>query len=68
MASLLEGHEECEHDIDIIESWQGNSWKLVHCGHEHDEPIKADDGLDTGPIVAYYCNCCGRFERTEEYK
>ena len=41
-------------------------------GHENCprdvEEVQAIDGTNTGPIVAYYCNCCGAMRRREDYR
>lgn len=61
-------HEHCPHDVEHVRAWHGNEWQIVHCGHKHDEEVQADDKLGTGPVVADYCHCCGRFRTREDYR
>lgn len=65
---MLPGHEDCPHDVEHVQTFQGAGWKIIDCHHEHDEGVQADDALGTGPVVADYCNCCGRFERRPDYR
>lgn len=37
------------------------------CDRKHLETIQTDDGTGTGPLVAYYCRCCGEIIRKAEY-
>lgn len=61
------GHEDCGHDIERISVWGGGGSEKVECHHDHDEPITASDALGDGPIVAWYCECCGRIGQDSDY-
>lgn len=64
------GHEDCGHDIERIHAFgqQEPIRELLHCDHDHREPIHADDRLGTGPIVADYCHCCDTITRRADYR
>lgn len=65
---MIEGHEGCGHDVEIIKSMNGDQWNIVKCMHDHLTHVRADDMLGTGPIVADYCECCGEMMRREDWK
>jgi hypothetical protein len=65
---MMAGHKDCPHDTETIGTWQGPSWEIEHCRHQHNEEVRADDTLGTGPVVADYCHCCGHMKRRPEYQ
>lgn len=65
---MQSGHEDCPHDVEYVRAWQGNERQIIRCQHEHNEEVQADDMLGSGPVVADYCNCCGRFRTREDYR
>ena len=64
---VLPGHEDCAHSVEVIRTFQGPGWEIIHCEHEHDEEVRAYDVLGNGPVVADYCQCCDRMKRRPEY-
>lgn len=67
---MLPGHEECDHDITVINVWGRTEpyAEVLACSHDHTEPVQADDRLDLGPVVADYCHCCGAMNRRRDYR
>lgn len=69
---MMPGHENCpdQYGYDIFEETTlgGSREVYVACAHHHSDPVQANDGTNTGPIVADYCNCCGTMRRREGYR
>lgn len=75
MLTITPGHEKCfamGRDATEISTWGMSEavrveYSAPRCRHLHTEPIQADDGMGTGPIVADYCICCDIIAPREEY-
>lgn len=75
MLTITPGHEQCFEtagEITEISAWaMGGAVRVEYsgprCRHLHTEPIQADDGLGTGPIVADYCICCNTITPRKDY-
>lgn len=66
-SSMRKGHENC--NVEMVTETSMNGFTRYHatCQHQHTEPVQADDGMGTGPIVAHYCQCCGAMIREGDY-
>lgn len=65
---MLEGHEDCPVEVETYGTWaEPKKWINVSCEHEHRKDLTAYDGFDTGPVVGYYCECCGNIWANETY-
>ena len=53
------GHEDCGQDLEVIGTLLGDERVLTRCHRDHLEPVAAQDGFSTGPVVADHCLCCG---------
>ena len=69
VVEVKEGHEDCPHET-VEEKALCDHGPLVRklCLHTHTEPVRADDRLGTGPIVADYCECCGMIMRRADWR
>lgn len=72
---ITPGHGQCFEtawEATEISTWaMGGAVRVEYsaprCLHLHTEPIQADDGLGTGPIVADHCRCCNTITPREDY-
>lgn len=55
------GHENCPRDTTVLSKLSGETWAEAECLHRHTDPVQRGD---TGEIIGYYCNCCGRRRTT----
>lgn len=63
------GHEDCDYETIEEKVLSAREARVtIICLHEHREPLRADDGLGSGPIVADHCQCCGDIVRRADYR